>query len=130
LSFGLTNPVSITGAAAGTATLTISTTAASSAAIGPMQRGVPWYVVGDAALACMLFFGWPARRRGWRRSYGGLLGLVALLALVAGGLSACAGGGSNGGNTNSGTTPGTYIVTVSGMAGTSAGQGAITVTIQ
>jgi N-acetylneuraminic acid mutarotase len=64
LSFGSTSPVAITSAGPGTAILTISTTAATNAAmILPKHSGVPWYASGSGVLACILLFGIPARRR-------------------------------------------------------------------
>ena len=51
LSFGSTSPVSITGTA-GTANLTISTTAATSGALRyPARPGVRWYTAGGTTLA-------------------------------------------------------------------------------
>jgi hypothetical protein len=64
LSFGSTNLVAITGASAGTATLTISTTAATNAKLRhPEQRRSPWYPIGGATVATVLLFAVPARRR-------------------------------------------------------------------
>ena len=87
LSFGSTTSVSISGTSAATATLTISTTAATSAALRPAKRsGTPWYS-GGSALACILLFAVPPRRRRWR----GVLGsLVFLVALTGGVLAAAA----------------------------------------
>jgi len=89
LSFGSTIPVSITGAAAGTATLTISTTAAGGCIEANLiDRSVPWYPAGGAALACILLFGIPGRRS-WRKT----LGMLALLVTLADGMLACGGVG-------------------------------------
>jgi hypothetical protein len=86
--------VSISGTTAGTATLTISTTAPKSAALThPKRPGVPWYVAGGATLACLLLFGIPARRRRWQT----MLGMLALFVALSGGMLACSGGGSGGG---------------------------------
>ncbi len=132
-SFGSTSPVSITGTSAGTATLTISTTAASSAAMEyPNRRGVPWYAAASATLACILLWGIPARRRSWRT----MLGLVVLLVALAGGVLACggggggSGGGGGGGNSIPGTTAGTYTVTVTGTVGATNVTGAVTLNVQ
>ena len=117
LSFGSTSPVSITGTNAGTAILTISTTAATSATlVHPKLPGVPWYAVG-ATLACLLLFGIPARRRRWQT----MLGMLALIVAFSGGMLACggsSGSGGGGGASNPGTTAGTYTVTVTGTSGT------------
>jgi hypothetical protein len=117
LSFGSTSPVSITGTNAGTAILTISTTAATRATlVHPKLPGVPWYAVG-ATLACLLLFGIPARRRRWQT----MLGMLALIVAFSGGMLACggsSGSGGGGGASNPGTTAGTYTVTVTGTSGT------------
>jgi hypothetical protein len=58
----------------------------------PKRPGVPWYATGGATLACLLLFGIPTRRRSWRT----MLGLLALLAFLAGGVLSCGGGGGGG----------------------------------
>jgi N-acetylneuraminic acid mutarotase len=131
LSFGSTTPVSITGSNFRTATLTISTTAASSASlVKPIHRGFPWYTEGGAALACILLIGIPAQRRGWRT----MLGMLALLVTLTGGVLACGGGGGgstgSGGNSNPGTTGGTYTITVTGISGTTTATGLVTLNVQ
>lgn len=128
LSFGSTSPVSITGTTPGTATLTITTTAASNAAlVHPKLPGNPWYAAGGAMLACLLLFGIPARRRGWRT----MLGMLALFGALSGGVFACGGGGNAGGGTsNPGTTAGTYTITVTGTSGTLTATTPITLTVQ
>jgi len=121
LSFGSTTPVNITGVTAGTATLTISTTAATSAAlIHPQRFGAPWCAAAGATLAGIFLFCIPARRRSWRR----MLGVLLSLAFLAGGLISCGGGGSSnsgggggGGGGIAGTTAGTYTITVTGTSG-------------
>ena len=63
-----------------------------------------------AVLAFIVFLGIPARRRSWRQ----MLGVLVLIAALAG-LSSCGSGGSSGGGTSTldpGTTPGTYTFTV------------------
>jgi subtilase family serine protease len=99
------------GVAATTATFT--TTAPTSSALSypkTNQQGKHWYTAaGGAALACILFFGIPARRRGWRS----MLGLLVFLVTMAG--VGCGGGSSNnGGGGTTGTTTGTYTYTVVG----------------
>ena len=130
LSFGSTTPVSITSASAGDATLTISTTAATSAALEhPQNHAVPWYAAGGATLACLLLFGIPAKRRRWRA----MLALLSLLVAVTGGVLACGsggGGGGGGGTGNPGTTAGTYTVTVTGTSGTITETGTVQLTVQ
>jgi sugar lactone lactonase YvrE len=129
LSFGSTNPVAIAGTSAGTATLTISTTAAGSAAlVYPKRLGVPWYPTGSAVLAGILLFGIPRRRRAWRT----MLGMVTLLVALAGGMLACTGGsiGSNGGSSSPGTTAGTYTITLTGTSGSTTNMGTVSLTVK
>ena len=128
LSFGSTSPASISGTSASTATLTISTTAATSAALlHPKLHGVPWYTAGGATLACMLLFGNPRRRRGWQS----MLGMLTLLVTLSSAVLACSGGGSGStGTGNSGTTAGVYTVTVTGVSGTTSETGTVTLTMQ
>ena len=105
--------VTLSGTAAQTSTLTVNTTAATTSQNQMQKLFLP--TTGGTALALMLFFITPRRRRSW-------LAMVALLVLfAAAGLSACGGGGGvggggGGGGGNSGTTTGTYTVTVSGTA--------------
>jgi trimeric autotransporter adhesin len=131
LSFGATTPVSITGTSAGTATLTITTTAPStSASVRPRLPGIPWYVEGGAALACMLLFGVPARRRRWQS----MLGMLGLFVFFSAGVFACGVNGGGGSNpppvTNPGTTPGAYTITVTATSGTLAQTATVTLTVQ
>jgi hypothetical protein len=104
------SPVTLSSTAAtGTATLTISSTARTTAAL--VEGAFSWKH-GSAAVLAMLFFffGVPARRRSWMRAGRGtaLLGLIALVA-VCGLFSGC------GGSTKTpiaGTTSGAYTFTV------------------
>jgi hypothetical protein len=130
LSFGTTSPVSITGTTAGTATLTITTTAPSTTAFAhPALPGIRWYQ-GGAALACLLLFGIPARRRRLRT----LLGMFAFLTFLTTGLISCGGGGGGGGGgtgpTNPGTTPGAYVISVTGTQGAITATTNVTLTVQ
>jgi trimeric autotransporter adhesin len=123
LSFGSTSPVKITGGSAGTATLTITTTAATSASlIYPARPRVGWYCMG---LVPVLLVGVPARSRRAR------LGILTFLMIFAAGFMACGGGGGSGGggSVNRGTTPGAYTVTVSGTSGSTTATGTVTLTV-
>jgi hypothetical protein len=128
-SFGATSPVTITGASNGTGTLTVTTTAATTGTlVRPKSNGARWYEAGGTALACLLFFGIPARRRRWRS----MLRIFVLIALLAGGLVSCGGssGGSGGGGTgNPGTTTGSYTITVTGTSGSIAQTTTVTLTV-
>ncbi len=132
-SFGTTSPVHISGAASGTATLTISTTAATSGAVRyPGRTGRGWPVGGGVGIAVFaaVFFGIGKggigkRRRSWRaRSLilGSALSLIACL-------MAC-GGSGNGGGGGTGTPPGTYTVTVTGTSGNTTASGTLTLIVQ
>lgn len=130
LSFGSTTPAVISGANAATATLTISTTGATGcSSTSSMRRpATAWYGAGGAALACVLLFGIPARRRCWRT----MLGMLLLLLALTGGVLAC--GGSPGGTCifagPADTSAGTYVITVTGTSGTATGTGTVTLTVQ
>jgi len=124
LGFGGTSPVSITGATAGTATLTIGTTPSNCAPGNLIGLRVPWYPAGAAALACLLLFGIPGQRRSWRRT----LAMLALLVTLACGMLAC-GGGSLTRVCPPATTAGTYIVTVTGTSGSTTATGTVTLTV-
>jgi subtilase family serine protease len=130
LSFGSTNPASISSTAAGAATLTITSTAATSAALAhPRRSSPPWYAAGGGTLVCLMLFGVPTQHRRWRS----IFGIFALLVVLACGVSAC-GGGSSGGAppppSNPGTTPGTYAITVTATSGTTTAIGSVNLTVQ
>ncbi len=101
------------GTPGGTGTVTVTTTAATTAMHKPHAGG--WNEAeGGVVLALLMLFGIPARRRGWRA----MLGAVVLLATL-GSLAACGGGGGSssgggGGGGNPGTTAGSYTFTVTG----------------
>jgi hypothetical protein len=121
--------VTISGSTAQTTTLTVNTTAASSALNQTRKLFGP--LTGSAALACILLCGIPARRWKWQS----ILGMVALLFFITEGVLACGGGGSGGGGGgggggNPGTTPGTYTITIDGNSGSITGTGTATLTVQ
>ncbi len=126
LSFGSTSPIGITDTAAKTATLSIFTTAATTAALAHPAQGLRGYA-GGTTLAFGLIFGivMPSLGRRRRRRLGSILFLL----ILAGGLVACA-GGSKGGGGNPGTTPGTYTVTVTGTSGSTTATGTVTLTVR
>jgi len=128
LSFGSTTPVSISGNSAGTATLTVTTTApAGCTETYPMPRGLFWFIGCGAVLVCVMLVGISASRRRLRLAPG----MLALLLTLVGGLLACGGGsGSPPCGGASGTTPGTYAITVTGTSGGTAATGTVSLTVQ
>jgi hypothetical protein len=99
--------VTLSGTTAQTSTLTVTTTAATSAMIRHL-----WRPVGGTALAVVLMLAIPRRRRSW-------IAMLVLLAIaVCGTFVGCGGKSGGGGNGNSGTSAGTYTVTVTGTSGT------------
>ncbi len=120
--------VTISGSTAQTTTLTVNTTAPTSALNRATRSFGP--SVGGTALACIiLLVGVPARRRrGWST-----LGMLLLLFSVVGGALGCGGsgnGGGGGGGGNPGTTSGTYIITVTGTSGNITQEGTVSLTVQ
>ncbi|MGA8214222.1 MAG: FG-GAP-like repeat-containing protein [Candidatus Sulfotelmatobacter sp.] len=109
------NPASVTisGAAAQTSTLTVNTTAASSAE--NRNRSLFWPSASGATFALVLLFVRPRKQRNWVAPIGLLLMFVSTGLIACGGGSRAGGGGGGGGNT--GTTPGAYTVTVTGRSG-------------
>jgi hypothetical protein len=120
------------GSTTGTATATFTTTAPSNGTLAtPKTNQRPdnhWYTAaGGAALACMLFFGIPARRRSWKS----MLSLLVFLVAMAG--IGCGGGGGNNNNGNPGTTAGMYTFTVTGadsVTSTITASATVTVNVQ
>ncbi len=99
-------------APSGTATATVTSTAAMSSQFARTNLGRPWKGAGGGIILTLLvFLGSPARRRKWRA----MLGVFIVLASL-GTLSGCGGGNSDGGGGagSSGTTAGTYTFTVTG----------------
>ena len=127
LSFGSTSPVNITSGSVA-ATLTVSTTAATTnALLHPVGLRGLWYSTGGGAIACILIFGIPARQRKRRTK----LGLLLLLVTLAGALASCGGGSGSGGTTGiPGTTPGSYVATVTGTSGANTATCTVTITVQ
>ena len=107
------SPIVVTAGPA-TTTVTLGTTAPSTL----VRKGTTsarlsvkgWFGAGGAALACVLLFGIPAKRRNWKS----LLGMLIFMAAL-GALSGCGGGG--GGTVTQqdpGTTAGAYTITITG----------------
>jgi hypothetical protein len=128
LSFASSNELSMTYTTAATATLIVSTTAGTNTAeISPKSPGFPWYPAGGASLACILLFTLPARRRSWQR----MLGMFVFLAFLAGGAVSCGSSITSTGVTKTtGTTPGVYTVTLTGVAGSTTETNTVLVTVE
>lgn len=125
-SFSSSDPV--VGVNPGTTNLVIATTApVPCTQTSQVRHGIPLQA-GGAALACLLFFFLPLRRRGW----GKLLGMVLLLMALSSGMLAC--GGSSGGgsckNSIAGTTPGTYTIAITGSSGLAKATGTVSLLVQ
>jgi hypothetical protein len=128
LSFGATGIVNIMSGAAGTATLTITTVApvgcSQAVHVGSATR---WLFPSGLTLACIVFLATPGR--GHRRR---LLPMLLVLVGLNSGLIACGGGG--GGSTctvqSPGTTPGNYIITVTGTSGSITTNGSVSLTVR
>ena len=92
-----------------------------------MQRGVRWYTGGGAALACVLLFGIAVGPRSRLTVRGILLLLVALVL----GLPSCGGSGTSTCNVPvTGTTPGTYTITVTGTSGATTAPGTVALIVK
>ena len=131
-SFNSATPFRITGNAADVGTLTIITTTSSSPTCTSSNQtpsGISWYAGSRAALACLFLFVIPKRVRTWRS----MLSLVLSFMALAGGVVAC--GGDRGGVAcpnvvTSGTTAGTYIITVTATSGAITETGTVSVTVR
>ena len=94
-----------------------------------IPSGIPWYAGSGAALASLFLFVIPKRNRTWRSMFS--LGL--LFMVLVGGVVACSGNGGGVACHNvvtSGTTSGTYIITVTATSGAITKTGTVTVTVQ
>jgi hypothetical protein len=132
VSFGSTTPVSISGPAAVTAALTVTTTPTTTSALAPL---VPahrnWYAAGEIALGLLVLFGMPARRR---RNWRAWVGMLLLLSGACIGIAACGGGGGSTPTptpvTHQGTTAGIYVVTVTATSGSLTANTTLNLTVQ
>jgi hypothetical protein len=86
--------------------------------------------VGGAALAGILLFGLRAQRLRFRA----FLASILLFAAFACAITACGGGGNSSSNpppnTNLGTSPGTYVVTINATTGNLSASTAVNVVVQ
>jgi hypothetical protein len=93
-----------------------------------LQPGIRSSAAGSTALACLLWFGITARRRKWSA----FLGPVCFLAILAGGVEGCGGSGSASATSPiaTGTTPGTYSITVTATSGTTVATFPVSLTVK
>jgi trimeric autotransporter adhesin len=128
------NPASVTlsGSGSQTATLSIASTAATSAMVD--HKTIFWPSAGGGlVLACALFFWIPKKRRSWLAMFVLLvfLGSMAGMACGGGGGGSNSGGGNNGGGGGTpGTTAGTYAVIVTATSGSLSHSTTVNVTVQ
>jgi hypothetical protein len=110
--------------------LIVNTTSATSAFDRTKRFFRP--LAGGTALVCILFFVVPARSRRWWSIFATLV----LLFSIGGGVLSCGGGngagggGGGGGGGNSGTTPGTYVITITGTSGNITQTGIVSLTVR
>jgi len=119
--------VTLSGSAAQSSTLTVNTTAPATAE--NRKKGPFWpsatRTAASTALALMVFFVVPKRRRNWPAMMGLLVLFISMSAV------GCGGGGGSGGGGNPGTSAGTYAITVTGTSGTTTVTlGTITLTVE
>lgn len=128
-SFGTTGSVNITAAAGGTATLTFTTVApVGCSQVASVGGTTAWLFPLELILACVLLFAKPWRGW-WRQRFVVLLVLVGLTSYLA----ACGGGGGGGGTCtplSAGTTPGNYVITVTGTSGSVTAIGSVSFTVR
>lgn len=132
LSFGATNPVEITGSAAGTAVLTVSTVGMVGLMAGSGQ-GLPLAPAGGVMLAGLLMLTWPTRQKKWMREGWMRHGVTRALYVAAVGMMSLSLMGCGAQKTpvsETGTTPGNYTVTVTGVAAGISSTGRFMITVQ
>ncbi len=113
VTFGSTSPVTLSGAGPGTATLSISTTAATTSQLTyPFGIRASW---GCSMLAGIFFAFVPRRRNKLMQFFSLLVGVT----LISVGVSGCGGGsGSTVNAGKTGTTAGNYVITITATSGT------------
>ena len=121
----VTAPPTITGSTAVTATLTVESTAPATSASQDHSRSI-FFAGGGLTLASLFcFFAVP---RAWRQ--GKVLIFLFLLTAVSGFLAGCGGSGASSTGTGiAGTTPGAYVITVTGTSGGTTESTPVSVTI-
>jgi parallel beta-helix repeat protein len=120
--------VNIATGAAATATLTITTvTPVGCPQAASVGSGTRWLSPSELALLCLLLLARPKGGR-WRRK----LTLLLLFVGLSGCLAACGGGGGPSPciPASTGTTPGNYVITVTGTSGSLTANGNVTITVR
>jgi hypothetical protein len=122
--------VNVNGTSGVTAMLTITTTAPTSAMFVHPTPAHNWRAEGGTAVAFLLLLGVPTcRRRNWRT----WVSVLMLMAGLSNGIVACGGGSSSSGPppvTTPGTTPGTYVVTITATSGSLMASATLNVVVQ
>jgi hypothetical protein len=113
--------ITLSGSTAQASTLTVTTTAASSAQ--NQMKKLLWPPVSGTALALVLLIGVPRKRRRWLT----MLGVALLFASMS--AIGCGGNSSGGPVGNPGTPAGTYTVTVTGTGTSSSSSSPVTATV-
>lgn len=114
--------VTLTGSTAQTSTLTVTTTAATTGE--NRMKKLFWPPAGGTALALVLLFGIPRRRRNWPAMVGLAVLFASICAIGCGGRTSGGGGGGN-----AGTSAGTYTVTVTGTGTSNGSSSSVTATV-
>lgn len=126
-----------TTAGIATVTIPVSSTTAKNSAPAPLNHRDGWLAGGGTALACILLFTIPARRRSWRNMLG--LIVIAMVTVTFGigcgsGGGGTPGGGFGGGGSGGGggTSTGTYTINISysGDANYNPASGSTSITVQ
>jgi len=117
--------VTLSGNTAQASTLTVLTTAATTAE--NRTKKLFWPSAGGTALALVLLIGVPRRRRNWLAIVGLAVLVASISAIGCGGGSSVGGGGGGGGN--AGTSAGTYTVTITGTGTSSGSSSSVTATV-
>jgi hypothetical protein len=99
----------------------VTTTAATSAE--NHEKRLFWPSAGGTALALLLLFGVPRRRRNWLAMFGLLAVFISI------GVMGCVSGNTNT-NGNSGTAAGSYVITVTATSGAVTETGQVSLTVQ
>jgi hypothetical protein len=119
----VSQPQAITGTQAVSATLTVSTTGAATAALNELKQRP--FGVGGSILTALALFCIPIPRRKWQT----MIGLLFAAILIAS-ASGCGSSNSTHDPSSTATTSGTYVVTVTGTSGSQVATKAIAVTVQ